>query len=650
MEGVCVDTGSFRHQSRAGGVCVDSFGHHHFGFVSVVIGARNRSTHNRSSLTTTLTRGHLNIYSPDRNPNYLTLTMLKGESSTSEATSATASNLHFNFGGHGGCYDPDEHGSAMYSLRSPHTNQSLSSQPSYLRVNSPKNQRYWPAMLKRGHRLNEKALKGKLSEIPRHWLWVRFLNNSFFARRLMRSGMLLAAGLAFGVLSYAVVVKAKLENYKSENPDAYDTCEALVTFSAVIYKTLPAAIVLSLPGSGLRAFEPFKRKSPSTASISMRSTRENDGLDSRETQESLPGMTKVRRCFIFQLCEVLAVCMLLFDFALVTYFLRLLFIGAIDSCGDISTQAFALGGAFCYAGLFVVLYYFARYREHIKMQLGAFQEADQTGDVRKHGHVGSNRTLNSTGKILSVVRTRLYYATRRGDLEEMREILAFVKARGLMNSDDGFPLKAYTAPKIRWKFFAKSRANPVHVAASLGNIRALELLDEYGFSFDELDKVQRVVISTGGFFWHFAQIIVSRPKGSDEDTATSVFHTSLMTPLHCAVATGQLATVRWLLQRGVAAGTLARASFRSNRVPPLFLAEHAEIARELLLHGADPLVIPEPAAMVVSTETLAGAAKINSIRVERGLPKLHIFACRRTESSTLSSSCIRDKIAAARSC
>ncbi|KAE9082829.1 hypothetical protein PF005_g16809 [Phytophthora fragariae] len=60
------------------------------------------------------------------------------------------------------------------------------------------------------------------------------------------------------------------------------------------------------------------------------------------------------------------------------------------------------------------------------------------------------------------------------------------------------------------------------------------------------------------------------------------------------------------------------------------------------------IVIPEPAAMVVSTETLAGAAKINSIREERGLSKLHVFACRRTESSTLSSSCIRDKIAASR--
>lgn len=57
------------------------------------------------------------------------------------------------------------------------------------------------------------------------------------------------------------------------------------------------------------------------------------------------------------------------------------------------------------------------------------------------------------------------------------------------------------------------------------------------------------------------------------------------------------------------------------------------------------IVIPEPAAMVVSTETLAGGAKINSIREERGLPKLHLFACRRTDSSTLSSTHIREQLA-----
>lgn len=61
------------------------------------------------------------------------------------------------------------------------------------------------------------------------------------------------------------------------------------------------------------------------------------------------------------------------------------------------------------------------------------------------------------------------------------------------------------------------------------------------------------------------------------------------------------------------------------------------------------ITIPEPAAIVVSTETVAGAAKINTIRVERALPKVHIFVCRRTESSTLSSSYIRERLAAAAS-
>lgn len=59
------------------------------------------------------------------------------------------------------------------------------------------------------------------------------------------------------------------------------------------------------------------------------------------------------------------------------------------------------------------------------------------------------------------------------------------------------------------------------------------------------------------------------------------------------------------------------------------------------------ITIPEPAAIVVSTETVVGATKINTIRVERALPKVHIFVCRRTESSTLSSSYIRERLAAA---
>ncbi|KAI9998125.1 hypothetical protein PInf_002459 [Phytophthora infestans] len=438
-------------------------------------------------------------------------------------------------------------------------------------------------------------LHGKLADVPRHWLFIRFLNNSFFARRLMRSGMLLSAALVGGVIFHSAFIETWLDD--NRDLDDYDDCNSLAAFSNLIYQALPAAIILSLPGSGLRAFEPFKRTALN--SRQPKGTSDN-GSDSDATLEEEPqaaSVATIRRSFVFQLCEVLAVFMLFFDIGLVLYFLYVLFIGALSSCGSVATQIFTIGAAFCYFGLFTVLYYFARYREHIKMQLGAFAENDQTGDLRKDVDLRSDKKLNTAKKRLDVIQTRLYHATRRGDVNEMREILEFAKERGLMKSEIGFPRKFYAPPKIRWKFFARSTENPVHIAAGLGNIRALELLEEFGFDLTVLDKVQRCVISTGGFFWHFIQLIVKRPEGSDAESADSIFHTNLHTPLHCAVATGQLGAVRWLLERGVPPSTLTKASFRSNRIPPLFLAEHADIARELLLHGADPLVIPDPGFM-----------------------------------------------------
>ncbi|ETI53697.1 hypothetical protein F443_03408 [Phytophthora nicotianae P1569] len=223
-------------------------------------------------------------------------------------------------------------------------------------------------------------------------------------------------------------------------------------------------------------------------------------------------------------------------------------------------------------------------------------------------------------KILAVVRTRLCYATRRGDLQEMREILDYAQARGLTDSEYGFPRKVYAPPQIKFKFFAKTRRNPVHVAAYHGNIRALELLEEYGFDMTVLDKYNSVHFSTGSLFWYFARIFVRLPSNSLENTTVSIFQTTLMTPLHCAVSTGQVDTVRWLLSHGACPNTLAQASFRSNRVPPLFLAEHAEIARELLIHGADPLVIPDPGFMNIMTPlqlAYVGAARNNVLAVRK---------------------------------
>ncbi|KAF4137491.1 Ankyrin repeats domain-containing protein [Phytophthora infestans] len=165
----------------------------------------------------------------------------------------------------------------------------------------------------------------------------------------------------------------------------------------------------------------------------------------------------------------------------------------------------------------------------------------------------------------------------------MRQVLEYANKAGLPTI---YPRNYYAAPKIRLKFFAKSRAR---------------------------SRLPR-----------------------DDDKSVSIFHSTLVTPLHCAVATGQLETVRWLLERRVPPGTLAQASFRSNRVPPLFLAEHVEVARELLLHGADPLVIPDPGAMNTMTPlqlayirgNSAVAQKLEEWRSDVALTPLHLAAAR----------------------
>ncbi|KAG3066969.1 hypothetical protein PI125_g23759 [Phytophthora idaei] len=419
-----------------------------------------------------------------------------------------------------------------------------------------------------------KTLRGKLWTAPFHWRWLRVLNNSFFARRLLCSGLILSLGLAAGLLGCST---SRLD---TENLGTDNSCNTLVTLSVPIYETLPYVVVLLLPASGFRLFEPFRKSSLSA------------------------------RGLLFQLTELLAVYVLLHKVTSVLFIPGSL--SVVTSCNSFVPQVLALGAMAGYVGLFVVLYYFARYRNYIMMQIGAFQESDHARNFKRYAAVDSSDKLGSTNtskKAMAVVRTRLFHATSRGGLDEMREVLEYAKRAGLPN---GFPRKYYAAPKIRLRFFAKSCRNPVHVAAYHGNIRALELLEENGFDLAALDKFGRVRFSTGSFFWYFFRFLVKRPSNSDDDKSVSIFHSTFVTPLHCAVATGQLKTVRWLLERGVAPGELAQASFRSRRVPPLFLAEHADIARELLLHGTDPLVIPDPGFMNTMTPLQLAYVRGNS--------------------------------------
>lgn len=465
------------------------------------------------------------------------------------------------------------------------------------------------------------TLRGKLPNVPKHYLNARFRHNSFFARRLLRTGLplafVLAAGLGFYYFykpdtlildpNYPHVYGFMLRSARMVFTFQATSCENVVGFSTLVYHALPAVILLMLPGSGWRLFEPFKREETAASSTAAQTDKTdmetgNGGMDLEEDEDADGNLTKIKRRLVFQFCEIVAVMLLLFQAIVVLFFLYMFFKGGVFHCNVHAVQVFALVAAICFVWIFTELQYFARFREHVKMLLGAFQESDQTGDVRNHVmDPGFDQLMNQSDKALAVVRKRLYKATRQGDLREMRDILDYAEAGGLTSEEHGFPRKSYAPASLLLGWFAQSRKNPVHVAAYHGNIRALELLESRGFDVTAMDKFSRVRFSTGDLFWYFARFFVARPGvaggGSEEETAASIFRTTLVTPLHCAVSTGQLEAVRWLLERGASARTLARSSYRSDRVPPLFLAEHPDVVRELLLHGADPLAVPDPGFM-----------------------------------------------------
>ncbi|KAG2791921.1 hypothetical protein PC129_g25110 [Phytophthora cactorum] len=79
--------------------------------------------------------------------------------------------------------------------------------------------------------------------------------------------------------------------------------------------------------------------------------------------------------------------------------------------------------------------------------------------------------------------------------------------------------------------------------------------------------------------------------------AASIFRTTLVTPLHCAVSTGQIQAVQWLIEHGVNVNLKSKASYWSDRMLPLFVADNPDIVTLLLEAGANHLEVPDPGHM-----------------------------------------------------
>lgn len=266
-------------------------------------------------------------------------------------------------------------------------------------------------------------------------------------------------------------------------------------------------------------------------------------------------------------------------------------------CEEIVVWIFAFFAFLVYVLVFVQVTYFTRFREHLKMQLGVFKEKDQTGNIRSRVRLQREKwggPTSAQNQIIRQVRKRIYTAVELGDLVTIESTLN--EAQHRLGVD--FAEASYKTPKMWFGLFAKSTKNPLHLAALLGDVPALKLLYTAGFEINSMDKVNRVRFSTGDLFWYLLHFFVKLQVGNNDGSKTSMFHTTLLTPLHCAAATGRVEAVRWLIQHGANVNVISRSSNRSDRFPPLFMVDNPQVAEDLLIAGANHLHVPDPGYMV----------------------------------------------------
>ncbi|CEG47002.1 transient receptor potential ca2 channel (trp-cc) family protein [Plasmopara halstedii] len=441
-----------------------------------------------------------------------------------------------------------------------------------------------------------------IPQLPKRYLNTQFQSNSYFSKRLLRLSQFIVLGdiIALGFFYFYESNADDIQHGKLYvgSPlhvlvhSSEQSCSTSLALAALVYHLFPAVLILGLPASGLRIFEPFRRE---------------------HRFDQVGRLQKVKRTVCLQVCELVGVTIFLYEALILGFTVYYVASGKIFvGCNSNIPAYIFCGFAFImFWLLFVLMRAFARFREHLKMQLGAFKESDQTGDVKAHmlrskmkrrkrqqrinGHSDEAMIPSIAGStLIKDIKKRLFRGAHLGDLKLLRRSIRIAKA----HLGDTFAEDLYPDPVMMFGIFGFARKNPMHVAAYQGNIAAMELLYKAHFRINVFDKVSRWRLSTGDVFWYLASYFIPKTVVSADETYNSVLKTTLVTPLHCAVSTGRLAAVQWLIAHGADVNLCSKSSSRcESRLPPIFLADHPEIVHVLLRNGANHLAIPDPGHM-----------------------------------------------------